>query len=49
LCTGAFIVTGFLIALKNIIDKKLAEREKAQRVAPVVKGSKRVRTTGTIT
>jgi len=46
---GAFIVTGFLIALKNIIDKKLAEREKAQRVAPVVKGSKRVRTTGTIT
>jgi len=49
LCTGAFIVTGFLIAFKNVIDKKIDEREKAQRVGPVIKGSKRVRTTGTIT
>lgn len=46
---GAFIVTGFLIAIKNAIDHKLEEREKAKRIEPVVKGSKRVRTTGTIT
>jgi electron transport complex protein RnfE len=46
---GAFIVVGFLIALKNIIDQKIEEAEKAKRVEPVVKGSKRVRTTGTIT
>jgi len=45
---GAFIVTGFLIALKNVIDKKIEEKEKALRVEPAVKGSKRVRTTGTI-
>ncbi|GAA5317332.1 MAG: electron transport complex subunit E [Candidatus Pelagadaptatus aseana] len=46
---GAFIVVGFLIALKNIIDQKIEEAEKAKRVEPVIKGSKRVRTTGTIT
>ena len=46
---GAFIVTGFLIAAKNLIDVKLDEREKAKRTEPVIKGSKRVRTTGTIT
>ncbi|MAZ86869.1 MAG: electron transport complex subunit RsxE [Cellvibrionaceae bacterium] len=46
---GAFIVTGFLIAIKNAIDSELERREKAKRTAPVVKGSKRVRTTGTIT
>lgn len=46
---GAFIVTGFLIALKNTVDTKLEEREKARRSEPVVKGSKRVRTTGHIT
>jgi electron transport complex protein RnfE len=45
---GAFIVVGFLIALKNGIDKTIAEREKALRTEAVVKGSKRVRTTGTI-
>jgi electron transport complex protein RnfE len=45
---GAFIVVGFLIALKHVIDKKLEEKVKA-KAAPVVKGSKRVRTTGTIT
>ena len=45
---GAFIVTGFLIAMKNVIDTKLQEREKAKRLQPVTKGSKRVRTTGQI-
>lgn len=46
---GAFIVTGFLIALKNVVDSKLEEREKARRTQPVIKGNKRVRTTGHIT
>lgn len=45
---GAFIVTGCLIALKNLIDAEVAKREKAKRSAPAVSGSKRVRTTGTI-
>ncbi len=45
---GAFLVVGFLIALKNIIDAELERREKARRTEPVVKGSKRVRTTGSI-
>lgn len=44
---GAFIVTGFLIALKNVIDSGIEQRQQAIRVEPV-KGSKRVRTTGTI-
>ncbi|WP_049721409.1 electron transport complex subunit E [Gilvimarinus polysaccharolyticus] len=44
---GAFIVTGFLIALKNIIDAKQAQRLAAMKEKPV-KGNKRVRTTGTI-
>ncbi len=43
---GAFIVTGFLIALKNSIDAQLKRRE-ATRTQPI-KGSKRVRTTGNI-
>ncbi|NIB41917.1 electron transport complex subunit E [Pseudomaricurvus alkylphenolicus] len=46
---GAFIVTGFLIAIKNAIDAEVEKREKAKRTEPVTKGSKRVRTTGTIT
>jgi electron transport complex protein RnfE len=46
---GAFIVTGFLIAIKNAIDAEVEKREKARRTEPVTKGSKRVRTTGTIT
>lgn len=45
---GAFIVTGCLIALKNLIDAELAKREKAKHSAPASTGSKRVRTTGTI-
>ena len=46
---GAFLATGLLIALKNLIDAELEKREAAKKSAePVVKGSKRVRTTGTI-
>lgn len=44
---GAFIVTGFLIALKNVIDSGIERRQEARRDKPV-KGSKRVRTTGAI-
>ena len=44
---GAFLVTGFLIALKNVIDNRIQQRQLAQR-APVEKGAKRVRTTGHI-
>jgi|TARA_B100000809_G_scaffold29239_1_gene25361 electron transport complex protein RnfE len=44
---GAFIVTGFLIALKNIIDAKQSERAKRAKAADP-KISKRVRTTGTV-
>jgi Na+-translocating ferredoxin:NAD+ oxidoreductase subunit E len=44
---GAFIVVGFLVALKQVIDKQLKTRADARR-APVVKESRRVRTTGTI-
>ncbi|MYM64738.1 electron transport complex subunit E [Pseudomaricurvus sp. HS19] len=45
---GAFVVAGMLIALKNVIDAEVEKREKARREAPAAKGSKRVRTTGTI-
>lgn len=44
---GAFIVTGLIIALKNIIDDKIKERQDAIKGAPVA-GSKRVRVTGNI-
>lgn len=44
---GAFIVTAFLIALKNIIDNGIRERQLRQQPSPV-KGSKRVRSTGNI-
>jgi electron transport complex protein RnfE len=44
---GAFIVTGMLIALKNILDSKLEQLD-AARKEPLVKGAKRMRTTGTI-
>ncbi|AFU98689.1 electron transport complex subunit E [Simiduia agarivorans] len=44
---GAFIVTGFLIAIKNIIDKR-AKEKRDKMAEKTVKGSKRVRTTGTI-
>ncbi|MFD2229106.1 electron transport complex subunit E [Alkalimarinus sediminis] len=44
---GAFVAMGILIALKNIIDEQLKAREQ-KNSAEVVVGSKRVRTTGTI-
>jgi|SRR6056300_170402 electron transport complex protein RnfE len=43
---GAFLIAGLLIAFKNMIDKQLDERRRANQ--PVVTGSKRVRTTGEI-
>lgn len=44
---GAFIVVGFLIAGKNLIDTNLKKRA-AARKENAVKGSKRVRTTGSV-
>ncbi|WNO10245.1 electron transport complex subunit E [Teredinibacter sp. KSP-S5-2] len=44
---GAFLVVGALIAVKNVIDSEMKRREEAKKPA-AVKGSKRVRTTGTI-
>lgn len=44
---GAFIFTGLLIAVKNIIDKSADERQKA-RAAEEPKTIKRVRVTGNI-
>jgi len=45
---GAFIFTGLIIALKNIIDQRIKKHQDARKAAPV-KGAKRVRVTGTIT
>ena len=44
---GAFIFTGLIIALKNIIDSQIKARQEAMKDKPL-KGSKRVRVTGTI-
>lgn len=44
---GAFIVVGFLIAGKNMIDTELKNRAEARKAKPI-KGSKRVRTTGSV-
>ena len=44
---GAFVGMGILIALKNIIDDRMKAREQKSSVKVVI-GSKRVRTTGTI-
>lgn len=44
---GAFIVVGFLIAGKNLIDAHLKKRAAAQKEI-TTKGSKRVRTTGNV-
>jgi len=44
---GAFIFTGLIIALKNIIDARIKERQDALKDKPVA-GSKRVRVTGHI-
>ncbi|MCE2028706.1 electron transport complex subunit E [Sessilibacter corallicola] len=46
---GAFLVTGFLIALKNIIDSELQRREKLRQTQETEAVSRRVRTTGNIT
>ncbi|MGV6806743.1 MAG: electron transport complex subunit E [bacterium] len=43
---GAFLVAGLLIALKNAIDAHIEKRKQASRI--IVKGSRRVRTTGKI-
>ena len=44
---GAFVIMGFLLAFKNIIDKKLKARAAALIEKPTT-GSRRVRTTGHI-
>jgi H+/Na+-translocating ferredoxin:NAD+ oxidoreductase subunit E len=44
---GAFIFTGLIIALKNLIDTRIKKRQDALKERPV-KGAKRVRVTGTI-
>ncbi len=44
---GAFIFTGLIIALKNLIDAQI-QRRAAARAQPASKGSKRVRVTGAI-
>ena len=45
---GAFIFMGFIMAVKNIINKKLEDKAKA-KAAEQPRESRRVRTTGTIT
>lgn len=45
---GAFVGMGLLIALKNIVDKKIKDIEDKKK-EPVIAGSKRVRVTGKIT
>lgn len=44
---GAFVIMGFLLALKNIIDSKLKARAATLMEKPAA-GSRRVRTTGNI-
>ncbi|MFV0476406.1 MAG: electron transport complex subunit E [Parahaliea sp.] len=44
---GAFVFTGLIIAVKNLIDATIKRRQNARKVKPL-KGSKRVRVTGTI-
>lgn len=45
---GAFLVAGFLIAIKNIIDSTIEKRRLLAKPKEIIKGSKRVRTTGVI-
>jgi len=45
---GAFIVVGFLMAGKNYIDQRIKAHAAANTTTAIVKGSKRVRTTGHI-
>ena len=44
---GAFLVTGLLIAIKNMIDKRI-EEQRLKNAPAVQVGSRRVRTTGEI-
>jgi electron transport complex protein RnfE len=44
---GAFIFTGLIIAVKNLIDAQIKKREEALK-ADTVKESRRVRVTGTV-
>ena len=44
---GAFIFTGMIIAVKNMIDDRIKKRQDALKDRPV-KGAKRVRVTGTV-
>jgi Na+-translocating ferredoxin:NAD+ oxidoreductase subunit E len=44
---GAFIFTGLIIAVKNLIDDRMKKREAALKARPV-KGAKRVRVTGAV-
>ncbi len=44
---GAFIFTGLIIAVKNVIDDRIKQRQDALKEKPV-KGTKRVRVTGAI-
>ncbi len=45
---GAFLVAGFLIAIKNSIDSYIEKRRLAAQPKEIIKGAKRVRTTGVI-
>jgi electron transport complex protein RnfE len=45
---GAFLVAGFLIAIKNAIDAQITKRQLAAKPKEIIKGAKRVRTTGVI-
>ena len=44
---GAFIFTGLIIAVKNLIDHRIKKRQDAVKASPV-KGAKRVRVTGAV-
>ena len=44
---GAFIFTGLIIAVKNLIDDRIKKRQNAVKARPV-KGAKRVRVTGAV-
>ena len=45
---GAFIVVGFLMAGKNLIDLQIKKRLQNKASNNIIKGNKRVRTTGSI-
>lgn len=45
---GAFLITGLLIAGKNALDLRQQKRRARRLTPPVVKGARRVRTTGII-